>query len=52
VAIYDVAGRLVQKLSPRSGTIQWNAENVPAGVYWIRINDQAASDARRIVLVR
>jgi hypothetical protein len=56
-AIYDVAGRLVRRLSPRTGVNEWNGldnagARAPAGVYWIRVGDGTRTATTRVVLVR
>jgi hypothetical protein len=57
-AVYDVAGRRIREIGgPGSDAIVWDGRDdrgvrVPAGVYWIRVSDGTASDARGVVVVR
>ena len=57
--IFDTAGRLLVTLrqSDRSGSVLWNgrgfaAQDLPAGVYFLRVTDGAAWQTERLVKVR
>ncbi len=51
VHIFDVGGRLVDTVLLRSGRGNWDAREVPAGVYWLRVDGAIGAEAR-LVLAR
>lgn len=62
IGVYDVAGRIVRTLSARtagagSAEISWDGEDgagrpVAAGTYFLRLDAGAASETRRVTIVR
>ncbi|RPJ41108.1 MAG: T9SS C-terminal target domain-containing protein, partial [Candidatus Latescibacterota bacterium] len=59
VRVYDVAGRLVRAypLASNAGSIAWDGTNasgarVAPGVYFVRLSDGAASETKRVTLIR
>ena len=57
LSIYDVSGRLVEKLvdGPRpSGehTVEWNASSASSGIYFCRFEAGGVVETRKLVLIR
>ncbi len=57
IAIYDVLGRKVATLvdkeeSPGEKTVTFNAENLPSGIYFCRMQTGKFSAARKLALIR
>jgi hypothetical protein len=57
VKIFDIAGRLVAvlndgKVEAGSYAVTWLAENYPSGVYFYRIETDAYSSARKMILIK
>ncbi len=55
--LYDMSGRLVESLYEgyrMAGLYKarWNAENISAGIYFVRMETDGFSDTRKIVLVK
>lgn len=53
--VYDIRGMLVADLTSRiqrTNTLVWNAENLPAGVYMIRLTTANRSMTQKALLVR
>ncbi len=51
VRIFDVGGHLVDTVRLSGGRAHWDARNVPAGVYWLRVDGATGVEAR-LVLAR
>ena len=49
VHIFDVGGRLVDTVLLRSGRANWDAREVPAGVYWLRVDGAIGAEARLVL---
>jgi hypothetical protein len=57
IAVYDVAGRLVENLvnevkSPGEYMVEWNAGNLPSGVYFYRLQTGNETIVRRATLLK
>jgi hypothetical protein len=57
IAVYDVAGRLVQRLEsavegPGTHTRDWNTSGLASGVYFCRVRASAGVETAKIVLLR
>jgi len=57
LGIYDVAGRLQalvlnDEIAAGTRSLDWTAEQLPAGVYWLRLQLGARVETRRLVLTR
>lgn len=57
IAIYDVAGRLVENLvnevkGPGEYMVEWNAGNLPSGVYFYRMQTGSQTLVRRATLLK
>jgi hypothetical protein len=57
LVVYDVTGREVATVaetyfSNGDHAVRWNADQLPSGVYFVRLTSGSTSEARRIVLVR
>jgi hypothetical protein len=57
IAVYDVAGRLVDNLvnevkSPGDYVVEWNAGNLPSGVYFYRMQTGDQTLVRRATLLK
>jgi hypothetical protein len=55
VTVYDVQGRSVEKLLARRQTqgdheLVWDASEVSAGVYFVKVNFEASSATRKLVV--
>lgn len=57
VTIYDASGRVVRRLldAPTSGgehSVQWDAEGLPSGVYFYRVEVDGHGETRKAILAR
>ncbi len=57
INLYDVAGRRVKSiykgmLNPGMHTVRWNAKNLPAGIYFIRVDTENAHMVKKVVHLR
>ena len=57
INIYDINGRLVENLfngfkSEGSYSIDWNASNIPSGVYFLNMNANSFSSTQKLMLVK
>jgi hypothetical protein len=57
IAVYDVAGRLVENLvnevkAPGDYVVEWNAGNLPSGVYFYRMQTGSQTLVRRATLLK
>jgi spore germination protein YaaH len=57
VVVYDLLGREVativnEKMNPGVQRIQWNAGNLPSGVYIYRARDGEISDVKKMIVLR
>ncbi len=57
ISIYDIQGRFVEslineKLSPGNHTIQWNAEGMSSGVYFIQLQNSVNIHTQKIILLK
>jgi hypothetical protein len=57
ISVYDVTGRLVEVLLTRSQsagehTVEWNATNVPSGIYFYRLQFGDFNEARKMILIK
>jgi hypothetical protein len=57
LSVYDVLGREVsvlvnQNLIPGEYEINWNAENIPSGVYFYRLITRDFSSTKKMMLIR
>jgi len=57
VSIYDVSGRLVEKLvdGPRSSgehTVEWNASRASSGIYFCRFEALGIVETRKLILIK
>jgi len=55
--VYDMLGReaasiVSEKLNPGIYTKQWNASNMPSGVYFYRLQSGNLSEAKRLILIK
>jgi len=55
--LYDVSGKLVktfvsESVSPGYGIVNWNAQEVPVGLYFLRMEADEFSATRKLVLIR
>jgi len=56
-SVYDISGRLVQRLAPARGGFLWDGSfadgrAAPAGIYWITVNAGGQSVSRAVVRAR
>jgi hypothetical protein len=57
LAVYDVSGRLVERLAdqvyePGRYNVRWDARGVAAGAYFVRLNANAFTETRRVMIVK
>ena len=57
ISVFDVTGKTVATLfdgphSSGTGTVTWNAENIPSGVYFARLESGGAVQTRKLLLVK
>lgn len=57
IKIYDITGRLVQtlfeeQLAPGSYKAEWNASQMPSGIYIYRIESGSFTQSRKLILVK
>jgi len=57
ISIYDIQGRLVEslideKLSPGNHSVQWNAEEVSTGVYFLKLESSDFSQIEKLMLLK
>jgi len=55
--LYSISGREIERLidsqkSPGNYTHTYNAGNIPAGVYFVRLEVNGETDMKKVVLVR
>jgi hypothetical protein len=56
-AVYSADGRIVERIAEGARTpgvyeFHWDTSDIPAGVYWLRVNAQSESQAARVVVVK
>jgi len=57
IKIYDITGRLVQtlfeeQLAPGSYKAEWNASQMPSGIYIYRIESGSFTQSRKMILIK
>lgn len=57
IRIYDITGRLVQtlfetQLAPGSYKADWNASQMPSGIYMYRIESGSFTESRKMILIK
>jgi len=57
LSVYDVSGRLVERIvdkvhEPGRYDVRWDAREVAAGAYFVRLNANAFTETRRVMVVR
>ena len=57
ISVFDVTGKEVATLfngplSSGAGTVTWNAENIPSGVYFARLESGGSAQTRKLLLVK
>ncbi|UCC78503.1 MAG: T9SS type A sorting domain-containing protein, partial [Candidatus Zixiibacteriota bacterium] len=52
VAIYDITGRLVERLELNGGEVIWHATKYKSGVYFARVDDRKSPNNIKIVLLK
>jgi hypothetical protein len=57
LAVYDVAGRLIEKLVSQTQTaglhvLDWNTENLPSGIYFGRLEAGSVVETRKLILLK
>jgi hypothetical protein len=57
LAVFDVSGRLVEKLVDRAEsagehTVEWNAAQVPSGIYFGRLEAGGVVDTRKLIVIK
>ena len=55
--VYDIEGRKVTSLASGlkvagNHTIDWNAENLPSGVYFVKLNAGGFTQTQKLMLVK
>jgi hypothetical protein len=57
LSVYDVGGRLVEKLvdgvqPAGEHVVEWDARNLPSGIYFSRLEAAGVVETRKLVLVK
>jgi hypothetical protein len=57
VVIYDILGREIttlvnEQLQPGTYEVEWNAGNLPSGIYYYRLTTDIYTETRKMVLIR
>ena len=57
LSVYDLMGRRVAELyrgawAAGSQRLEWNAKDVPSGVYWVRLRNGAQQEAQKMVVLK
>lgn len=55
--IFDVSGKLIKTLVNKemaggSYNIEWNAENLPSGIYFCKLNTESFAGAKKMILIK
>jgi hypothetical protein len=57
IAVYDISGRLIDNLTnqtylPGYHSVQWNADNVASGIYFLTIRTNGVSKIQKLILMK